>query len=167
MEAYIELPIILRELARLLTLRKTGTFFIATDGNAACQLAMEQGRITYCAFSRLHGQAAINALLQISAGRYSFSTSPFPFRTTDKVAHDTVAALLGIGVQLQAPQPDKVQADIALEDAATLPVTKTHIYRGQIVEVTAGAEPGKTEEPAATAPLRKKARYYRGQLIRD
>jgi len=80
----------------------SGTLLIATHDNASCRFALEQGRLTHCTFSRLHGEDALIAFTTIQGGRYSFHQQTYPFRSVAMVAHERAVELLGLPAEPEA-----------------------------------------------------------------
>ncbi|OQX02105.1 MAG: hypothetical protein BWK73_43780 [Thiothrix lacustris] len=94
--AYHPYSILWNGLIDVVVQKLSGTLLIATHDNASCRFALEQGRLTHCTFSRLHGEDALIAFTTIQAGRYSFNQQTYPFRSAALVAHERAVELLGL-----------------------------------------------------------------------
>ncbi len=176
---------LLDRLAEALTSQQTGTFFVATNDNASCRFALDNGKITHFAYKRLHGLEALHEFATILSGRWSFSEGiSCPFRPHDSVEHMQAVELLGVKPPSAAditpvtPTVTAISAPIpaaSITSEATVPsVTEAPtkpaksrlnmFYRGGFsaatVEPTPVAE-ATTPAPAAT-PTGMKNRFYRG-----
>lgn len=187
MSQYHDLNTILTALRTRMLQKKSGTFFIATDDNASARFALDKGQLTHCSFKRENGQAAINAFVTLTAGRYSFSDAPFPFRDNSRVEHETALQTLGIMMPQQSAFPSRTSeaqnSTPPTQDKKTEP--KYRMYRGQKILIEEPEQPQaeetqyrmyrgqKTliEKPEQTSPQpdtsKKKVRYYRGQRIEE
>ncbi len=130
---YLPYPMLWDGLVQSIKQKVSGTFLIATHDNSSCRFALDEGRLTHCSYSRLHGEAALEAFTQIEAGRYSLNQILYPFRAVASIAHDRAVTILGI------PTPDLVlPANKTLLDVATLPQLVSD------VELSVAAAPVKT-----------------------
>lgn len=189
MSQYHDLNTILTALRTRMIQKKSGTFFIATDDNASARFALDKGQLTHCSFKRENGQAAVDAFITLTAGRYSFSDAPFPFRDKSRVEHETALQTLGIMLPQQPAFPSRTsEAPTAPTSTPTQdkkPEPKYRMYRGQKILIEEPEQPQAEEAPyrmyrgqkiliekpeqTSSQPdtPKKKVRYYRGQRIED
>lgn len=115
---YYPLSVILAHLEQSIQQRLSGTFLVATNDNASCRLALQQGRLTHCTFRRLHGEAAISAFTQIQAGRHSFNTNlAYPFRDIAQVEHKNALQILGLNLgQAETPKLKPVSGSLFTQE---------------------------------------------------
>ncbi len=159
---------LLERLAEALSTQQSGTFFIATQDNASCRFALDNGKITHFAYKRFHGLEAIKEFATILSGRWSFSEAPCPFRPNDSVEHYQAVELLGVPMTettVTSVEPVvEVPSQPAVVETAK-PARKSRLsffYRGghSAVEETPSAEPASTEPAPAISGV--KNRFYRG-----
>ena len=148
---YASLPLLLHNLATHIDNASTGNFFIVTDDNASCRFALNNGKITHCAFKRHKGHAALEAILTSKIrGVARFMPSRSPLRhTKEAIEHEYVMDVLDI------KKLDSVDTEqIISEDK------KYMMYRGQRTEVI--TDHTQTDQvPSSIASTR----IYRGQAI--
>lgn len=161
----LTLPQILDKLARILALKQTGTFFIATDANTSCRFAIDSGKLTHCAHKRDQGIAAIHSLLETGGGSCSFSENQsIPFRPEATLPHPIGLALLGIQPVIPPRiEPTATTEPVAVEPA-TLPASNRIFRRGFIPGTTPAPLPGSAPvEEYRPATDTGKKRFYRGR----
>lgn len=106
---YYPFNILCNHLQQAINQQLSGTFLIATDDNASCRFALQQGRLTHSSFRRLHGMEAVEAFSSIQAGRHSFNaTLNYPFREHARIDHEAAIVLLGLTMP-SAPPPVRAQ----------------------------------------------------------
>jgi hypothetical protein len=152
---YADLAQLMSELMTPLVMKHTGTFFIATEDNASCRFALQEGKFTHCCYKRLHGFDAIQAIKEGFRGRGAFSENKRSlFKDADQVDHQTVVEQLGIRI----PAVESGAAFPA-EAITSRPKQSKIIYRGQEVFIDA---PQQHDSSA-----KKRTLVYRGQVIED
>ncbi len=72
---YISFPTIVAELKNLCAEGITGTLFVATDANRSLQIMIENGEIVFISFYNKRGQAAVEFMPTIVAGKSRFQSS--------------------------------------------------------------------------------------------
>jgi len=154
MNPHLSLASILDELKSHLIQQHTGTFFIASSDNTSARFGINKGEIIFCCCQRFNGREAVQAVHKITAGKFSFSASLFPFHDKSKVNHDATLKILDIHLT----SDKNIQKEV--EEAPKIGV-KTHVYRGQVIEKS-------TSEKSENKNNKKTSqRYYRGQPLND
>ena len=154
MKPYLPLVSILGELKSHLTQQHTGTFFIASSDNTSARFGISKGEIVFCCCQRFNGKEAVQALHEITAGRFSFSNSLFPFHHKSKVNNRVALKTLDISLASDNNAENKV------EEVPKVGVS-THIYRGQVIESVV------SKKPENKSKRKTSQRYYRGQPLND
>ena len=159
MKSYLPFANLLDELKKYLTEKQTGTFFIASSDNTSARLGIEQGDIVFCCCRHFHGNEAVEALLEIKSGRFSFSKSLFPFKDKSKVKNQVALNILDICFTSDEVITDhKNEID---DDKKPEIHMSTYIYRGQVIEKVV------EKKPKNSAKRKTSQRYYRGQPLND
>jgi hypothetical protein len=122
------------ELARNISDKRSGVFFITTTRKRAISLGLTDGWITYCSGIREHGQAAIEQLTEVEIASYRFTPdADFPFRGRDEVVHEEAIATIEMAFGELTVEP---AVPAPAEEPSTPKVgVKTRIYRGQVIEI--------------------------------
>lgn len=155
----------LMRLSDILAVKRTGTFFIATDMNTSCRFAIESGKITHCSHHREQGMAAIQSLLEIGGGSCSFSENQsIPFRPGAIVDHQASLKILDLHPQPPAPAPTPKPEIKEAKQEATPTI---RYYRGQPIVSQPATRPKEDSRQARPTSGPTKKRYYRGNLIED
>lgn len=137
---YHPASVIWTQLIEVLQTKQTGTFFIATAENSSGRFAVQNGRITHCAYQRLHGEEAVQALVNLVAGRCSFMPKQgTPFRERDQVEHLHAIQLLNLlppPQSLVQPLPIPVDKSVEVisstEKLADKTAVNNRFYRGYV-----------------------------------
>lgn len=88
---------IMDRLSEILALKRTGTFYIATNLNTSCRFSIESGKLTHCSHRHERGIRAIRSFLEITGGSCSFAESQLlPFRQDDAIDHEASLTLLNL-----------------------------------------------------------------------
>lgn len=87
---------LLGRLKQLLEQKSSGTVLIATTMNTSIRFALQRGQLTHCTYYRLHGDAALRALIQdVPQGRLSFlANTRYPFKTQALLEHQLALQIL-------------------------------------------------------------------------
>lgn len=129
---YFPATTIWTQLAEILRAGQSGTFFIATSDNNSGRFGIVDGRISHCAYQRLHGDEAVQALMLLEAGRCSFILNQtYPFRERDQVDPTHLLPLLGRLASLVAV-PTTVATDVPQRGSLKLRLTNDRYYRSYI-----------------------------------
>ena len=148
-------------LARIIGLcrdEKTGTLFLSTRQNKACNIVFEAGRIVAMSYGPVKGAAVAEILndLIIERGRF------------DETIHLPLGPRAGIGPntdifgKLGFRRGDSPVDDAESRPASSRPISAERFYRGYRI---AGGDERAPENAKPAA--RKPRRIYRGQVVKD
>lgn len=149
----LEITALLGQIVRLCAEQKSGTLFLTTTDNKACQIVFEQGRIIAMAYGTIRGAAVADILprLVVQASQFN-STLTMPLSSKAKLDDD-----------------NSVFVKLGLRRSTVQQIAPTHsqrMYRGHaVVSATESLLTAKSD--VKPAKPRKARRIYRGQVLED
>ena len=125
---------LLGELKQLVSKRTSGVMFISTLDNHAVQISIDKGKIIGCRFRFKRGEEALPLIMDMEAGRYSFT--PGPSGTADKSLPPT-GTLLQIldSTNNKTPADMPMQGNTELAAVPALVATELALYLGPIASI--------------------------------